>query len=223
MEPKKNPEANLENFKPLFFLIGLVVALGFVLQSFELQFVEKIEKKPPPPPPSEEAEELIPVTREEIPPPPPPPKVKTLQIEVVDDDTEIEDDDLPPLLEEEPEEIVYADEPVEEEEEDPGIFMIVEDMPEYPGGNAKLFEYLQKSISYPKMAKEAGIQGKVYVKFIVEPSGKVTNVELLRGIGGGCDEEAMRVVRNMASWKAGKQRGKPVRVEMKLPINFTLR
>jgi protein TonB len=72
------------------------------------------------------------------------------------------------------------------------------------------------------MAKESGIQGRVFVTFVVEKDGSVTDVRVLRGIGGGCDEEAIRVVQKMPKWKAGKQRGKPVRVQFNLPIKFTL-
>jgi protein TonB len=103
------------------------------------------------------------------------------------------------------------------------IFTIVEQMPEFPGGEEKLFEYLGKNIKYPSMARENGITGTVYVTFVVEGNGEISDVKKLRGIGGGCDEEAMRVVKAMPSWKAGKQNGKSVRVQYNLPIKFTLR
>ena len=83
-------------------------------------------------------------------------------------------------------------------------------------------KFLQDNIKYPIMAKESGIQGTVYVTFVVERSGAVTDVKILRGIGGGCDEEALRVVKNMPKWEPGKQRGKPVRVQFNMPIKFTL-
>lgn len=73
------------------------------------------------------------------------------------------------------------------------------------------------------MAKDAGVQGAVYVTFVVEPDGNITNVKVLRGIGAGCDDEAIRVVKAMPKWKPGKQRGKSVRVQFNLPIRFTLR
>jgi len=103
------------------------------------------------------------------------------------------------------------------------IFTIVEQMPEFPGGEEELFKYLGKNIKYPSMARENGITGTVYVTFVVEGSGEISDVKKLRGIGGGCDEEAMRVVKAMPSWKAGKQNGKSVRVQYNLPIKFTLR
>jgi len=95
-------------------------------------------------------------------------------------------------------------------------------MPEFPGGEGALHQYLAENIKYPQMAKESGIQGRVFVTFVVERNGKVTDVKVLRGIGGGCDEEAIRVVQNMPSWTPGKQRGKPVRVQFNLPVKFTL-
>ena len=98
----------------------------------------------------------------------------------------------------------------------------MEEMPAYPGGDAKLMEYVAKNIKYPQIARETGIQGRVFVGFVVEPDGSVSNVKVLRGIGGGCDEEAMRVVKSMPKWKPGKQRGKAVRVSYMLPVNFKL-
>ena len=111
----------------------------------------------------------------------------------------------------------------EEEVEEEQIFTIVEEMPSFPGGEAELFKYLGKNIKYPEMANSAGISGVVYVTFVVDKDGKIKDVKVLRGIGGGCDEEAVRVVKNMPAWKSGKQRGKSVTVQYNLPIRFTLR
>jgi TonB family protein len=101
-------------------------------------------------------------------------------------------------------------------------FLVVEQMPEFPGGEEKLYKYLQKNIQYPDSAKVKGIQGTVYVRFIVDDQGKISEVTLLRGIGGGCDEEAMRVVKLMPDWIPGKQNGKAIPVYFTLPIKFTL-
>ena len=95
-------------------------------------------------------------------------------------------------------------------------------MPEFPGGSAKLMEYIQKNIKYPMMARESDIQGRVFVNFVVEPDGSISNVAVLRGIGGGCDEEAVRVVNSMPKWKPGKQRGSAVRCAYTVPIIFKL-
>lgn len=102
------------------------------------------------------------------------------------------------------------------------IFTIVEVQPQYIGGEKALITFLQDSIVYPKDARERNIQGTVFISFVVEPDGSISSVKCLRGIGGGCDEEAMRVVRAMPNWKPGYQRGKPVRVQFNLPIRFVL-
>ena len=102
------------------------------------------------------------------------------------------------------------------------IFQIVEEMPQFPGGEQKLMEYISENIKYPQNARETGIQGRVFVGFIVEPDGSVSNVKLLRGIGGGCDEEAIRVIKSLPKWEPGKQRGKAVRVAYQLPVFFRI-
>ena len=103
------------------------------------------------------------------------------------------------------------------------VFTIVEQMPSFPGGEAELRNYLQKNVKYPPFARENGITGTVYLSFIIGKDGSVSDVKLLRGIGGGCDEEAMRVVRAMPSWKPGKQSGNAVTVMYNLPVKFSLK
>ena len=103
-----------------------------------------------------------------------------------------------------------------------GVYQIVEEMPQYPGGEEALMEYVSKNIVYPQEAQEKGISGRVFVSFIVEKDGSVSNVEVQRGIGGGCDEEAVRVVSAMPKWKPGKQDGKPVLVSYMMPITYKL-
>jgi TonB family protein len=102
------------------------------------------------------------------------------------------------------------------------IFTVVEESPHYPGGGEMMNKFLQENIQYPKAALEASIQGTVYMTFVVEKDGSITDVHVLRGIGGGCDEEATRVIKRMPKWIPGKQRGKPVRVQFLMPINFKL-
>jgi TonB family protein len=99
---------------------------------------------------------------------------------------------------------------------------VVERMPTFPGGEEALMNFLRKNIRYPKYAVEQGISGKVFVRFVVEPDGTVSNIEILRGIGGGCDEEAVRVVKMMPNWIPGEAFGGKVRVTYTLPINFSL-
>ena len=110
---------------------------------------------------------------------------------------------------------VYSD-------EDDEIYQIVDEMPSFPGGEAKLLEYISNNIHYPQAARENGIQGRVFVGFVVETDGSVSNVKLLQSIGGGCDEEAVRVIKSLPRWKSGKNHGKPVRVSYQIPISFKL-
>ena len=102
------------------------------------------------------------------------------------------------------------------------VFMVVEQMPEFPGGDDAMSKFLDENLVYPKQAKKQNIQGKVWIGFIVDKDGTVRNVEVLRGIGGGCEEEAVRVIKLMPKWKPGTQSGKPVMVKFRFPINFTL-
>ncbi len=113
--------------------------------------------------------------------------------------------------------VAIPEKPKEEE-----VFDVVEQMPQFPGGDAELLKYLRGNIKYPRMASENNIEGKVFVSFVVKSDGSITNVKVLRGIGGGCDEEAVRVVKSMPSWLPGKQGGRPVPVSFKLPVVFKL-
>lgn len=126
-------------------------------------------------------------------------------------------DDPPPP----PKKIEVVEVPGDEKSDVP-IFTVVEEMPSYPGGFDKMYAYLGENIKYPKDAKEEGIQGKVYVTYVVEKDGTVTNVSVLRGVSKSLDAEAVRVIKGMPKWKPGKQDGKPVRVQYNLPIKFTL-
>lgn len=108
----------------------------------------------------------------------------------------------------------------EEKKEEP--FTFVEEMPSYPGGNDELLGFFASNIIYPEIAKRAGVEGKVMVQFVVEKSGDITEIAVLKGIGAGCDEEAVKVARMMPRWTPGKQNGKPVRVKMVIPIHFRL-
>jgi len=118
------------------------------------------------------------------------------------------------------EDIVFTQAPKEEDVDE--IFTIVEDQPEFPGGMAAFYEYIGKRMKYPSQARRMGIEGRVYVEFVVDKDGSVTNVRAVKGIGAGCDEEAERVMSAVPKFKPGKQRGRPVRVKMVLPIYFKL-
>lgn len=221
MEVKKNPEANLELKRGSFMWMGMLFALAIVLVAFEWKIFEKTASTMGDLELEMVEEEIIPQSIATPPPPPPPPQATTV-IEIVDDEEEIEEElelDLEVDQHTEIEFIESAEEEVVEEE----IFTIVEDMPSFPGGEEALFKYLGQNIKYPQIAKEAGITGRVFVNFVIDKEGNVTDVKVLRGIGGGCDEEAVRVVKNMPKWSAGKQRGKPVKVSYNLPIKFSLK
>lgn len=222
MERKKNPEVDLEKRKSSFMWMGMLFALAIVLVAFEWKIFEKRDTGPAELQLDMIEEEIIPQSIQKPPPPPPPPKPTTV-IEIVDDEEEIEEElEIEDLEVEEDTEIEIIED-VEEEVVEEEVFTIVEEMPSFPGGEAKLFEYLGKNIKYPQIAKEAGISGVVYVNFVVGSNGNISDVKVLRGIGGGCDEEAVRVVKNMPKWKPGKQRGKPVKVSYNLPIRFSLK
>jgi protein TonB len=132
----------------------------------------------------------------------------------------------PPTSEVDPNQEIQLIEIDPEPEPDPveeAPFTIVEDMPEFPGGEAKLYEFLAKHTKYPPMAKDAGIQGIVYLSFVVEKDGSISSIEVLRGIGAGCDEESVRVLKKMPKWVPGKQRGKTVRVNYRMPFRYKMK
>lgn len=113
--------------------------------------------------------------------------------------------------------------PVVEDTHDPNEpLTIAEVMPEYPGGKDALFAYIGTNLKYPEQAVEEGIEGVVFVTFVVEADGRITGVTVLRGMGGALDKEAVRVVSGMPNWMPGKQNGKVVRVKYNLPIRFML-
>ena len=225
MEVKKSPKANLETKRTVFIQLGLVVALGLVLLGFEYKSYDKIELEMVERVVEDIPEELVQITKQEVKPPAPNPPPQTTILKIVEDDVEVEDDIIIDAEADEDMEVEeYIPIEVEEEEEivEEEIFTVVETMPGFPGGEVERIKFLQKNIKYPQMARESQIQGTVYVTFVVETDGRVTDVRVLRGIGGGCDEEAVRVIKMMPKWNAGKQRGKPVRVQFNMPIKFTL-
>lgn len=227
MEVKKSPKANLESRKPIFTQIGLVVVLSLVLIAFEWTSTDvNVDLEAA----EEEVaveEEIIPITRQEEvkpPPPPPPPAVADI-LNIVDDDVEL-DLELE-IMDTEMNQDAMVDftvvyEVPEETREDGEIFIIVEEMPEFPGGEGELQKYLASSVRYPVIAQENGIQGRVYIQFVINQRGEVTNVTILRGVDPSLDREAVRVVEAMPKWKPGKQRNRPVRVSYTVPINFVL-
>lgn len=102
------------------------------------------------------------------------------------------------------------------------IYDIVDEMPVFTGGDHELIRYISDNLDYPKDAMESGIEGRVFVKIIVEPNGSISNAKIIRGLGYGCDEEAIRVVESMPNWVPGRKNGEAVRVNMAVPVNFKL-
>ena len=228
MELKKSLKADLESKRNTFILVGLVVALGVTLLAFEWTTKPSKAESLGQVQAQQVEEEIIPITREQQvkpPPPPPPPKVVEV-LNIVDDDVKIENE-LEIDDSEADENTIIDVAPVietaqEEEAEEAQVFFIVEDMPEFPGGDLALRKYIANAIKYPVIAQENGIQGKVYVTFVVGKDGKVNNARIARGVDPSLDKEALRVVNSLPTWKPGKQRGKPVNVSYTVPINFVL-
>lgn len=220
MAIRKNPKADLRNTYGIFVEVGMVAALLLLILAFRANIdragemeIQTVEQE------VVQMEEILQTKQIQKPPPPPKPPVP---VEVPNDEI-IEDDDLDldaSLDIEEPLANLPPPPPPEEEEEEPEpeIFVVVEEMPELIGGLGEI----QKKIRYPEIARKAGVEGRVILQFIVNENGSVTEPAVVRGIGAGCDEEALRVVRE-AKFKPGKQRGKAVKVKMSLPITFKLK
>ena len=225
MELKKSIKADLEWRKPMFFQIGIFVALALVLAMFELFGSKEKEIVSFDYSAAVETEDVILQTQQpkELPPPPPAPITTTI-IDIIDDNIKIETDfevdaeSEESTVTQEYEYVEYVPEDVQEEE----IFVVVEESPEFPGGEEARLKFLYDNIVYPRVAKDAGVEGKIFVGFVVEPDGRITNVKIIRGKVQSLDEEAIRVTKMMPKWKPGKQRGKAVRVQFNMPITFML-
>lgn len=226
MELKKSIKADLEWRKPMFFQIGIFIALGLVLAMFEL-FGSK----------EEEAvnmaysgvnitEDVVLQTQQQKvqAPPPAPTPVTSTEIKVIDDNIKVENDyEIDAESDEATKTQEYENvEFVEEEAKEAEVFIVVEEDPQFPGGDEARARFFQENIVYPKVAKEASIDGKVIVSFVVEPDGRITNVKVERGKAPALDEEAVRVTKLMPKWKPGKQRGNPVRCRFTMPVVFIL-
>ena len=212
---RKSPKADLKRSYTVYLEAGLIVALLFMITAVNVT----IATEPPNVVQLDEQEiveldEVVQTKQIETPPPPPRPPVpvevpndEIIEDEMIDLDSELNLDDqmaLPPP-------------PPDDDGEEEDVFIVVEQMPELIGGQAGL----QNNVSYPEMARRAGIEGRVTVQFIVNEQGQVENAQVVRGIGGGCNEEALKAVQQ-AQFKPGMQRGRPVRVQYSLSINFRL-
>lgn len=225
MEPKKSEKADLTRKSFLFFNIGLIVSLLLAIMAFSYRVYDDTSVK------DLGDKDAILDEIMDVPPteqlPPPPPKIQQPQIVEVPDEKKIEEEieinmDTE-VTEDTKVEQITIQPTVEVEKEDPNqIFLVVEETAAPIGGMPAFYEYVQKKMKYPAQARRMGIEGKVFVEFVIEKDGTITDVKAIKGIGAGCDEEAVRVVQSAPKWKPGKQRGKPVRQRMVLPISFKL-
>lgn len=217
--------------------LTLVMAFPFIRKMFENEepvavtkrLIDYTELAAPPP-----------IDQDKLPPPkldlPPPTKtMKFMPPEVTHE--EVVEEEVPSIEDlklaepaaetsEGPGEVVFnevVDEAVEEPGEDPNmIYTIVEQPAEFPGGMAAMMKFISQNMKYPSQARRMGTEGSVFVEFVVDQAGKIGDAKVIKGIGSGCDEEAVRVVNKMPPWKPGKQNGKPVRVRFVLPLKFVL-
>jgi protein TonB len=231
MEPKKSPKVDLKNKRLLFTEIGLIISLSLCLVAFEWHsevgtsdlraiaingFIEPDviatlpEPKPPEPPDIETPE----------------PKILDIEFTSVPDDFETKpfsyssEFDNNPIFP-----VIFIPEHFDIKDETPIeviSWVAVEKKPEFPGGEKALLKYISENVKYPAIPKDNGIQGKVFVLFVIDKNGKVTNVEIGKGVDKYLDEEAIKVVANMPDWIPGKQMNKNVSVSYMIPINFKL-
>ena len=220
---KKYTHVNLDNYTKLFTNIGLSFSLLITLWAFTYKNYDdsglvdlgQVD---------DDFEDIMEIPPTEQ-PPPPPPKIELPKIIEIPDEEEIEEEievDLDVEITEETviEDIVFEEAPEEEVADE--IFDIVEDQATYPGGMGAFYSYVGKTMKYPNQARRMGIDGRVFVQFVIDKDGTITDVRAIKGIGAGCDEEAVRVVKNSVKWSPGKQRGRPVKQRMILPITFKL-
>ncbi|WP_299578912.1 energy transducer TonB [uncultured Sunxiuqinia sp.] len=226
MKTKKTKKADLEGKRSLFLSIGLVLSLSFVLLAFswktpvnQTDAFDQVDWGVP-------DDIVIPLTRpekKEVLPP-----VQTVvEFTLVDNQTEIEDEHLEIFNSEITDEGIDVDALLANRKDDAYedktvIYNFVDEMPEFPGGKQALLNYIGKTVNYPVIAQENGIQGKVYVNFVVNADGQVGNVSVVRPVDPSLDKEAIRVVESMPRWKPGKQAGRAVRVFYHVPISFVL-
>ena len=225
MQLKKSPKVSLEDKKLIYTLMGALLVLSICFVAFE--WTEKEVTKYDVVDQDFLIEEEIDIqqTTQETPPPPPPPAVQEVEIlNVVDDDVKTESVEIKTEDDKDVEVVIAppVEAPVVEEVEEE-IFVVVESMPEFPGGAQEMMKFIAENIKYPVIAQENGIQGRVICQFVIEKNGSVTDLQVVRSSGdASLDKEAERVIKNMPKWKPGKQRGKPVRVKYTIPVAFRL-
>lgn len=228
-EVKKNPRVDLSRIRPVIFSGSLAIALLLAIFAFEWKSYDKpeeaLEQKR-----KNDFEQILDVPPTEIAPPPPASMRSANIVEVADEEKIKKDVKLELDIEITSETVlpnyVYTapvqEPPKLEEEESEKIFVVVEQTAAPKDGMAAFYKYVSENIKYPAQALRMGIEGRVFVQFVVDKDGSLSQFEVIKGIGCGCDEEAIRIIQNSPPWQSGRQRGKPVRQRMVLPIHFQL-
>lgn len=234
MQAKKNPKLDLRKYSALFFVFGLALTLFIAWQMLEWKTYERNLGDYQALNVSMEEEEEIPITQQTLPPPPPPPPAAVAQvIEVVEDEEEVVETVIE-STETDQEEIIEDVEVEEEVEEAIDVpFAIIEDVPIFPGCEGvpksqrrdcfqeKINKHVHKNFRYPEIAQDLGIQGKVFVQFVIEKDGQISSIQM-RGPDKTLEKEAHRIISKLPQMTPGKQRGRAVRVPFSIPIVFRL-
>ncbi len=222
MEAKKNPKHDLHRQSVKFFFIGMCISVTLVITAFEWT---TIKKKAPLPTvdPVEEPLFNVKATVHEIEKPTLPPRPlltkSTPSVSLTEFKSANDNKPVEPIVHTDINDNPFIDLPIEEFED---LVPFPEVQAKPIGGYESFYDQLSKSLKYPKLAQRNQITGKVFVEFVVDKTGAVINLKILKGIGSGCDEEALRVLAK-TRWEPGRQRGKPVKTRMAMPINFTLK
>ena len=236
MKPKKNPAKDLQRNSSLYFAIGLTIVLFISWQAIEWKTYEKLGFGYEALDVDEVDDEEVPITEQlKTPPPPPPPAPPAPQVlEVVEDEEEVEETIIESTETDQEEIVEVEDVEVEDDFDDVDVpFAVIEDVPIYPGCEKvakserrncfqdQINKHIRKNFRYPEIAQEMGIQGRVYVNFVIAKDGSITNVRM-RGPDKNLEKEAARIISKLPSMTPGKQRGRPVRVPFSIPITFRL-
>ncbi len=225
METNKFSKLYLENNRVIFFEIGLIIALAIVILAFEWSTRPKEQKLFTLSSDEVVEEEQAQITKQDQVQQIQAPPLQVFEIKIVDNKVDVDakladfnldadlltDVDVKPYMQE------------EKGSDDEEIFVVVEDMPSFMGGSLENFrQWVAQNLRYPEAAQEAGIQGKVFVKFVIDKNGNVTDVTVIKGVHPLLDQEAVRVIKSSPKWKPGMQRGRPAKVQFSIPVVFVL-
>ena len=223
MEIKKNNSVNYSLKRNLFMSIGLCISSLLVFSAFQIKTEIQPDKIIGHYSLDSEIFDETPITKHKE-PQPPKPKPQPVLIDIVDDEIETPEIDIPDFEFEETDVIEdYESYDIPDEIVNDNTIVIAETQASFPGGMQAWGQFLNDNLKYPKMAKRAGIEGKVFLNFVVDKEGNISDIEIVRGIGAGCDDEAIRVLKMAPKWNPGLQRGNPVKSRMSLFIHFDLR